>query len=311
MGFQVDAVVTIERIGLHVTAIVFQKRGRSGPLMSGRIVEHGQRVERIAHVGPESARMLQLSPCVSNFHRSVVGMHDVRAKHHPHGHGVKRLKELGRLEPPPVHRLPRDSHALPLENPFQAVQGKMVRALAHDDLRQKPRRCQTSGNRLRRLGSHHHVLLHQRQTAFRELLATNIFLADMNQDMHCRRPPIILFALLRRQFGQVLGATQRFLFGVRQIVDDFFTLNVLWNAAASVAVAVCSVRRRGLRRCRHCGLVLVSLGLQIKQQRLMWIKLLARAAVQTPQQEMHVVLLPLECSFGLLQLVEQLHDQYR
>ena len=198
---------------------------------------------------------------------------------------------------------------MPLENPFQAVQGKMVRALAHDDLRQKPRRRQGSGNRFGRLGSHHHVLLRQRQAAFGELLATDVFLADMNQDMQCRRPPIILFALLRRQFGQVLGAAQSFLFGVRQIVNDFLTLNLLGNAAASVPIAVCSARRRGLRRCRRHGLVLVSLGPRIEQQRLLGIELLARAAVQTPQQQMHVVLLPLESRLGLLQLVEQLHDQ--
>ena len=109
LGFRVDAVITVEGIGLHVPAIVFQKRGRPGPLVSGRVVEHRQRVERIANVGPESPRMLLFPPGVSHLHRSVVSMHDVRAEHHPHGRGIQRLKELGRLEPPSVHCLPRDS----------------------------------------------------------------------------------------------------------------------------------------------------------------------------------------------------------
>ena len=194
LGFQVDAVVTVEGVGLQVAAIVFQKRGRSVPRVIRRVVEHGQRVERIAHVGPESARVLQLPPGVADLHRSVVGVHDVRSQHHAHGHGVQGLKELGRLEPPAVHRLPRDSHALPLEDPFQAVQGQMVGALAHDDLRHQPRRGQAAGNRLGRLAGHHHVLLRQRQAAFGKLLLAGVFLADMNDDEQRRRPPVELLA---------------------------------------------------------------------------------------------------------------------
>ena len=47
-----DAVVTVEGGGLQVPAIIFEKGGRSVPLVIRREVEHGQRVERIADVGP-------------------------------------------------------------------------------------------------------------------------------------------------------------------------------------------------------------------------------------------------------------------
>ena len=200
---------------------------------------------------------------------------------------------------------------MPLENSFQPVQGQMVGAFADDDLRHKPWGCQGAGNRFGRLGSHHHVLLCRRQSAFGKLFTTGVFLADVNQCDQRRRSPIKLFALLRRQFDQILGAAHSFLFGVRQIMKDFFTLNRLWNSTASVPIAVGSARRRGLRCQRH-GLVLgrfAFLGPRIEQQSLLWIELLARAAVQTQQQQMHVVLLPLESRFGLLQLLEQLHDQ--
>ena len=111
--------------------------------MSRRVVEHGQRVERIAHVGPEVARVLLLPPGIADLHRGVVRVDDVRSQHHADGQGVQGLEEFGRLEPPAVHRLPRDADALPLEDPFQPVQGQMVGALAHDHLRHQPRTGQT------------------------------------------------------------------------------------------------------------------------------------------------------------------------
>jgi hypothetical protein len=96
---------------------------------------------------------------------------------------------------------------------------------------------------------------------------------------------------------------------LRGTLTDFLTLNLLGNAATSMPIAVCSAWRRGLRPWRRHGFVLGRIGPRIEQQRLLGIELLARATVQTPQQQMHVVLLPLESRLGLLQLVEQLHDQ--
>jgi hypothetical protein len=89
LRFKVDAVITVESIGLQVPTIVFQKCGRSGPLVSGRIVEHSQRVEQIANVGPETARMFLLPPRIPNFHRRVIRMYDERVEHHTHGQVVK------------------------------------------------------------------------------------------------------------------------------------------------------------------------------------------------------------------------------
>ena len=90
-GLKIDPVVAVEGVRLQVSAIVLQKCGRPIPRVIRRVVEHGQRVERIAHVRPEPPRVLQLPPGIADFHRGVVGVQDVRAQHHLHGQGVERL----------------------------------------------------------------------------------------------------------------------------------------------------------------------------------------------------------------------------
>ena len=113
--------------------------------MGGSVVEHRQRVKRIAHVRPEPPRVFQLSPGVADFDGSVVGVYDVRSQHHPAGQGIHGPQELGRLQPPIIHRLPRDTDTLSLEDPFQAMQGQVVNAFAHDHLGGEPRRGQCAG----------------------------------------------------------------------------------------------------------------------------------------------------------------------
>jgi hypothetical protein len=69
LGFQVDAVIPVEGVGLQVPAIVFEKSSRPGPLVIRRVVEHGQGMQRVAHVGPKVACVLQLPPGIANLHR--------------------------------------------------------------------------------------------------------------------------------------------------------------------------------------------------------------------------------------------------
>ena len=44
LGFQVDPVVTVEGVSLQVPAIIFEKGGRPIALVTGREVEHRQRI---------------------------------------------------------------------------------------------------------------------------------------------------------------------------------------------------------------------------------------------------------------------------
>jgi hypothetical protein len=94
-------------------------------------------------------------------------------------------------------------------------------------------------------------------------------------------------------------------------VDDFLTLDLVGNPSPAVLVAI----RGGRRRCGRCVRGRRELGglrhilPRIEQETLLGIDLFAGAAVQTPQQEVHVVFLPIQTRVGLLQLVEQLHDQ--
>ena len=62
LGFQVDPVVTVEGIRLHVPAIVFQEGGRPSPLVRRRVVEDRQRVQRVADVRPEPRPCTSASP---------------------------------------------------------------------------------------------------------------------------------------------------------------------------------------------------------------------------------------------------------
>ena len=135
------------------------------------------------------------------------------------------------------------------------------------------------------------------------------FLRTCTIDKQRRGPPVELLAPLRRQLDQVLRAAQGRHLGLRQVVDLFLPLDLLGNPAATVLVAIlgnrrCSGWRYGTSwrppRCARLG---------IEQHALPRVELLARAPVETPQQEVHVVLLPLQTRVGLLQLFEQLHDQ--
>ena len=101
-----------------------------------------------------------------------------------------------------------------------------------------PGPAKRAGNRLGRLAGHRHVLLRKRQAAFGQLLLAGVFLADMDDDEQRRGPPVELLAPLRRQLDQVLRAAQGRLLGLRQIVDDFLTLDLVGNPAAAVPVAV-------------------------------------------------------------------------
>jgi len=149
LRFQVDAVVTVESVGLQVAAIIFEEGGRAVPLVIRGVVEHRQRVERVAHVRPEVARVLLLPPGIADLHRGVVRVQDVRSEHHADRQAVQRLEEFGRLEPPAVHRLPGDADALPLEDAFQAVQRQVVGTFADDHLSHEPRPGQSTGPPLR------------------------------------------------------------------------------------------------------------------------------------------------------------------
>ena len=256
--------------------------------MRRRVVEHRQRMQRIAHVRPEAARVLPFLPGIADLHRGVVRVDDVRSQHHADRQGVQGPEEFGRLQPPAVHRLPRDPHALPLEDPFQAVQRQMVGSLADDHLGHQPRPGQAAGNRFGRLFGHRHVLLGKRQAAFRQLLFAGVFLADMDDDEQRRRPPVELLAGLRRQFHQVLRAAQRRLLGFRKIVDDFLRSIFVGNSPAAVPVAILGGGGRGRRsvrrRRRRSGAVSSSPALRIEQHALLRIELLARAAVDPFQQ---------------------------
>ena len=68
-----------------------------------------------------------------------------------------------------------------------------------------------------------------------------------------------------------------------------------------------SVCRR--RRCFHARGRLLVAGLGIEQHALERIELLTRAAVDPFQQQVHVVLLPLQTPVGFVQLLQQLHHE--
>ena len=113
---------------------------------------------------------------VADTHRGVVRVNHARGQHHADGEGVQGLEKLRRLQPPAVHRLPGDAHALPLEDAFQAVQRQMVGPLADDHLGHQARSGQRAGDRFGRLGGQHHVLLRRRQAAFGQLFLAGVFL---------------------------------------------------------------------------------------------------------------------------------------
>jgi hypothetical protein len=69
---QIDSVVTVEGVRLQVAAIVLQERGRPVTLVSRRVVEHRQWMERIAHVRPEPARMFFLSVACQSDGRNAL-----------------------------------------------------------------------------------------------------------------------------------------------------------------------------------------------------------------------------------------------
>ena len=166
--------------------------------------------------------------------------------------------------------------------PSRRCKGQMVRALADDHLGHEPWPGQSAGDRLGRLGGHRHVLLRQRQAAFRELLTAGIFLAEVNDDKQRRGPPVELLAGLRRQLDQVLRAAQRRLLGLRKIVGLFLPLDLVGNSSAAVPVAILGSGRRcgrrfcGGRRRGRVGRRLVRARLGIEQHSLPRIELLAR-----------------------------------
>ncbi len=240
-------------------------------------------------------------------------MNHARGQHHADGEGVQGLEKLRRLQPPAVHRLPGDAHALPLEDAFQAVQRQMVGPLADDHLGHQARSGQRAGDRFGRLGGQHHVLLRRRQAAFGQLFLAGVFLADMHRDEQGRRPPVQLLAGLRRQLDQVLHAAQGRLLGVGQVVNLFLPLDGVGNPPATVLVAVLAGRRcrgrsigRGRRRLRRSCL---RTRLHLEQRALPRIELLARAAVDAFQQEVHVMLLPGQTLIADAQFCQQLYDE--
>jgi len=72
LGFQVNAVVAVESVRLQVTAILLLECGRSRSLATAGEVEHRQRMECVAHVGPQPAGVFLFLPGIADLHRGVV-----------------------------------------------------------------------------------------------------------------------------------------------------------------------------------------------------------------------------------------------
>ena len=71
----------------------------------------------------------------------------------------QRLEQLGTRRAPITGGLPCEADTVPAEDAFQAEQRQVIAVLADQDLSEQPRTGLAAGDRLRRLGSHDHVLL--------------------------------------------------------------------------------------------------------------------------------------------------------
>ena len=177
---------------------------------------------------------------------------------------------------------------MPLQDPLQPVQRKVIAVLAHDHVAEQSRRREALLDRLQRLVRRHDLRTVRRSVAL--ALRAAVRQADVFDHLHLRRNVVELLVRLLADDVPQLPAAWTGLLVFRQVMNDLLTRQIRRQSATAMTFTPLRHRRfliAGiLRRQFRNGFV----DQVLEQQPLTRIHLLRRAPEVTTQQRLHLVL---------------------
>ena len=178
---------------------------------------------------------------------------------------------------------------MPAEAALLTMERQVIDEAIRDDLRNQARSGDSAWDWRGWLRRRDDVLLREPVAAFQQLRLAGIFLLNVPHNVQARWLPFVLLGDLLADRHQLAVTGQSLLLALGQIVNDIDPLQMVGLRPAAVARSCAVIRFRldhgGRRECR-CRF----LRRRAKQQQLQRVDLFTAAAVETPQQQVHVML---------------------